>query len=69
LWVDPRARDCGRVRAAKAPGKQVGRPKRIFPRDEVVRLRAEGMSWRNIAKVLDLPVATLLDCHRAMAKP
>src|SRR5215204_672922 len=32
------------VRAAKARGKQVRRPKRIFRRNEAVRLRAEGKS-------------------------
>jgi DNA invertase Pin-like site-specific DNA recombinase len=52
------------VRAAKARGKQVGRPKRIFRRDEVVRLRADGVSWRDIAKALGIPVATLIDAHR-----
>ena len=52
------------VRAAKARGKQVGRPKRIFRRDEVIRLRAEGVSWRDIAKALGVAVATLLDAHR-----
>jgi len=52
------------VRAAKARGKQVGRPKRVFRRDEVVRLRADGVSWRDIAKALGIPVATLIDAHR-----
>ena len=49
------------VRAAKARRRQVGRPKRIFRRDEAVRLRAEGKSWRTIADVLGVPVATLID--------
>jgi hypothetical protein len=40
----------------------------VFRRDEVARLRAEGMSWRNIAKLLDIPVATLLDSQRAIKK-
>jgi DNA invertase Pin-like site-specific DNA recombinase len=52
------------VRAAKARGKQVGRPKRIFRRDEVVRLRAQGMSCRKIAEALGVPVATLINAHR-----
>ena len=52
------------VRAAKARGKQVSRPKRIFRRDEVLRLRSEGVSWRKIADVLGVPVATLIDAHR-----
>jgi hypothetical protein len=29
------------VKAARADGKRLGRPKRVFRRDEVVRLRAE----------------------------
>jgi DNA invertase Pin-like site-specific DNA recombinase len=37
------------VRAARANGKQLGRPKRVFRRDEAVRLREAGMSWRRIA--------------------
>jgi putative DNA-invertase from lambdoid prophage Rac len=52
------------VRAAKARGKSVGRPKRIFRRDEAMRLRAEGMSWRGIAEALGIPVATLIDACR-----
>jgi putative DNA-invertase from lambdoid prophage Rac len=56
------------VRAAKARGKSLGRPKRIFRRDEAMRLRAEGMSWRAITKALDVPVATLIDaCRNAKA--
>ena len=53
------------VRAAKARRRQVGRPKRIFRRDEAVRLRAEGKSWRTIADVLGVPVATLIDACKA----
>ena len=56
------------VRAAKARGKQVGRPKRVFRRDEVVRLRADGVSWRDIAKALNIPVATLIDAHRSSGR-
>jgi DNA invertase Pin-like site-specific DNA recombinase len=52
------------VGAAEARGKQIGRPKRIFRRNEAMRLRAEGMSWRNIAKALGVPVATLIDSNR-----
>jgi len=38
------------VRNAKAKGTRLGRPQRVFRRDEVLRLRAEGMSWRNSRK-------------------
>ena len=53
------------VRAAKAAGKVLGRPRRVFRRDEVVRLRdQDGMSWRAIAKALGLPVSTVVDAYR-----
>ena len=55
------------VRAAKARGKQVGRPKRIFRRDEAVRLREEGKSWRAVADILDVPVATLIDACKGQS--
>jgi DNA invertase Pin-like site-specific DNA recombinase len=54
---------CG-VRAAKAKGKRLGRPKRVFRRDEVVRLRESGQSWRAIATQLGVPVSTLVDSCR-----
>ena len=38
-WELIRERVTAGVRAAKARGRQVGRPKRIFRRDEAVRLR------------------------------
>ena len=49
------------VKAAKANGKTLGRPKRVFRRDEAVRLRAEGMSWRKIAAELGVPVTTVVE--------
>jgi DNA invertase Pin-like site-specific DNA recombinase len=52
------------VRAAKARGKVLGRPRRVFRRDEVVRLRTQGMSWRAIAKALTAPVSTVIDAYR-----
>lgn len=57
-----------RVRAgvaeAKRQGKHCGRPKRIFRRDEMVALRAKGLSLRAIAKELGLPVSTVADSLR-----
>jgi len=53
------------VRAAKANGKVLGRPMRVFRRDEVVRLRdQEGLSWRAIAKQLGVPVSTAVDAYK-----
>ena len=48
------------LRAAKANGKALGRPRRAFRRDEAVRLRSQGLSWRRIAQVLDLPMSTVI---------
>jgi DNA invertase Pin-like site-specific DNA recombinase len=50
---------------ARRQGKVPGRPKRVFRRDEVVRLRdVERMSWRAIAAELDIPVMTAVDAYR-----
>jgi DNA invertase Pin-like site-specific DNA recombinase len=49
------------VRAAQAAGKTLGRPRRVFRRDEVTRLRSDGQSWRAIAQHLSVPVSTLRD--------
>jgi DNA invertase Pin-like site-specific DNA recombinase len=55
---------CG-IQAARAAGKIIGRPKRIFRRGEVVRLRdEEGLSWRAIGKQLGIPVMTAVDSYR-----
>jgi DNA invertase Pin-like site-specific DNA recombinase len=55
---------CG-IRAAKAKGKTLGRPKRIFQRDEVVRLRdEERLSWRAIGTKLGVPTMTVLASYR-----
>ena len=47
-------------------GKSIGRPKRVFRRDEVVELRSQGVPWRDIAARLDVPIATLV---RTCSKP
>jgi putative DNA-invertase from lambdoid prophage Rac len=46
---------------ARANGKQFGRPRRIFRRDQALRLRAEGKSWRSISKELNVPLSTVVD--------
>ena len=53
------------VKAARANGKTLGRPKRVFRRDEAVRMRAEGVSWRKIAAELRVPVTTVVEGCRA----
>lgn len=57
------------VRAARAKGRVPGRPKRVFRRDEVVRLRNSGMSWRRIASELSIPVMTAVDAYRTETLP
>lgn len=60
-----RERTLSGIRAAQAAGKVVGRPKRVFRRDEVVRLRdVEGLSWRAIGTKLGIPAMTALDSYR-----
>jgi putative DNA-invertase from lambdoid prophage Rac len=54
------------VKAARANGKQLGRPKRVFRRDEAVRLREAGMSWRKIAAELGVPVTTVVEGCRGL---
>lgn len=56
-----RERVCAGVRAAKARGTRLGRPRRVFRRDEAITLRKQGMSWRNVAKTLNLPMSTVID--------
>ncbi len=58
-----------RVRAgiaeAKRQGKHCGRSKSVWRRDEAIRMRSEGMSWRAIARVLEVPVTSV---RRAVPK-
>jgi DNA invertase Pin-like site-specific DNA recombinase len=53
------------VAEAQRQGKHCGRPRRVFRRDDVVRLRdVDGLSWRAIATRLDVPVMTVVDAYR-----
>jgi DNA invertase Pin-like site-specific DNA recombinase len=54
------AGEVGKKRHSKS-GKDLapGRPKKVFRRDEASRLRAEGTSWREIARLLDVPQSTV----------
>ena len=57
------------VRAAKAKGTRLGRPPRVFRRDEARRLRTEGASWREIARVLGMPMSAVIDACRSETPP
>jgi len=54
------------VKAAIARGAAVGRPKRIFNRQEVVRLRDEGLSWRDISRRLGVPTMTAVAAYNEL---
>jgi len=44
---------------ARRQGKHCGRPPRVFRRDIAAELRSSGMSWRAIARKLEVPVSTI----------
>jgi len=53
------------IERARRDGKHCGRPRRVFRRDEVARLRdVDGLSWRVIAERLGVPVSTAVDAYR-----
>jgi putative DNA-invertase from lambdoid prophage Rac len=52
------------IRTAKANGKALGRPRRVFRRDEAITLRNAGMSWRKIARQVGVPMSTVIDSCR-----
>jgi DNA invertase Pin-like site-specific DNA recombinase len=47
------------IRNARACGKALGRPRRIVSQDEIVRLKAEGISLRQIAAKLGVGYGTV----------
>jgi DNA invertase Pin-like site-specific DNA recombinase len=47
------------VRNARANGKQLGRPRRIVSQDELIRLKAAGLSLREIATRLGVGYGTV----------
>ena len=49
---------------AMASGKSVGRPRVIFDRTEVVKLRKEGLSWSQIAARTGVSIGTARRAYR-----
>ena len=52
---------------AMACGKSVGRPRVIFDRREVVKLRTEGLSWSKIASRLGVSIGTARRAYQALS--
>ncbi len=52
------------VARARARGKQLGRPRKVFHRDHVEQLRAQGLSFRQIGKQLGISPALALKLSR-----
>lgn len=56
------------IQRARLAGKTLGRPRRVFQRAELVRLRdVERLSWRAIAGRLGIPVSTVRDAYTGSA--
>ena len=47
------------IRNARTKGKSLGRPKRVLLRDEAVQLRADGLTYGQIAVRVELPLSTV----------
>lgn len=56
--------DRARVQGTRS-GKPIGRPKAVFARNEVQELRAQGFSWREIARRTGVSVASVRRAHRS----
>jgi DNA invertase Pin-like site-specific DNA recombinase len=56
------------IAAARARGKRLGRPRRQVDVSRVAALRAEGMSWRDVGRELDVGVATARAAFQDRAK-
>jgi DNA invertase Pin-like site-specific DNA recombinase len=51
---------------ARAGGRQMGRPRRVFPRDQVVRLREKGQSWSQISKAVGVSVGSVRRAYHGL---
>lgn len=54
----------GKAKSRSGKNLPVGRPKKVFRRDEANRMRSEGLSYRAIAKALGVPVMTVVGCTK-----
>ena len=62
--------EIGKVRHSQS-GRDlpVGRPPKVFRRDQVVELRAQGLSWRAIAKQIGVPQTTVRRAAWSLRNP
>jgi DNA invertase Pin-like site-specific DNA recombinase len=47
------------LRRARAQGKRIGRPRAVLNRLRIEQLRAEGLSWQDVARRMGLPPSTV----------
>ena len=57
------------LRKAKASGKRIGRPRTVLNRYRIDQLRGQGLSWREIARKMDLPKSTAYRYRRLTQNP
>ena len=57
------------LRNAKAKGKRIGRPRQVVDSLLVLKLRAEGLSWRAISNRLKLGLGTVYRAISSDPKP
>jgi DNA invertase Pin-like site-specific DNA recombinase len=55
-----RERVAAGMKTAKGQGKPIGRPKKVFDRAEVLRLRQQGLSLAQIARQMHLGHGTVI---------
>jgi DNA invertase Pin-like site-specific DNA recombinase len=63
-----RERVAAGMKTARAKGKSIGRPKRVFDRQSVMDLRSQGMSYPQIARELNLSQGTVFRAVQALSK-
>ena len=51
---------------ARAEGKELGRPRRVFDRQQVIQLRGQGLSFRKIAASLGVGEGTVRRAYRGI---
>jgi DNA invertase Pin-like site-specific DNA recombinase len=56
------------IAAARSKGKKLGRPRVVVDAAEIVRLRASGASWPEIARELGVSVGTVYQTGRKLSK-